>query len=129
MVPIALIFDAVEAFLGSAWRFVTTPPWSYVAMAAAAVLAVWLYGNHEYDRGVAADKKAHTVYVTKEVVRQVTVVKTVVAASDAKTGQHKAEDEKNKTIVRTIYEHDQALPDAHAVCVDPVDADRLRAIR
>lgn len=122
------IFDLVEAFLGKAWEFVTTPPWSYLCLAGLFAIAMWWFGQHEFNAGKASCEKAHTVYVTREVVRQQTVVKTVVAKSDAQTSQHASEDQANRGTVRTIYIHDKALPDASAVCVNPDDADRLRGL-
>lgn len=127
--PVWLAWSAVQGFLGSAWTFLTTPPWSYVALAAALSLGLWGFGQREFNAGKASCQRVHVEYVTREVVRQQVVVKTVVADSDAQTNQHKAQDAGNHETVRIIHVHDKALPDAAAVCVDPDDADRLRGLK
>lgn len=123
------IWTLVKTFFGGLWSFFSKPPGIYIAMVLAFAGAMWWFGQHEFNRGQAACEAAHKKANAHEVVRQVKVGKAVVAASDARTAPHKAEDVTNKGNVRIIYVHDQALPDASAVCVDPDDADRLRNIK
>lgn len=126
--PFTLILGAIWSGIRRAASFFSRPPGSYVGLALALGLALWWFGQHEFDRGRATCEATHVKYVTREVVRQRTVVRTVVEKSDEQLAKSAAREAANREKVRTIYVHDKALPDASAVCVDPVDADRLRSI-
>jgi len=120
---------AILAALRKFWSFVTTPPWSYVSLAAVVALAIWLYGVHEYRAGEAACEASHRVASQHEVVRQVDAGKQAQGDSNRRTAPHRAQAAKNKETVQYVYLHDQALPDGDVSCVEPDDADRLRGLK
>ncbi len=123
-----LIWSMLSGAFSAVWSFVSRPPGTYIALALAALLAVWIYGRHEYDRGQADCQAAHAQAVQKLAQVQTKQIAVAVADSDKATTAHATEDATNKEKVRTIYLHDKALPDAPAVCVTADDADRLRAL-
>jgi hypothetical protein len=127
--PAWLTWAAAKNVLGGVWNFCTKPPGIYLVLIGGVALAIWWSGQRGYDRGHADCEDAHKAASQTEHARQVTVGKGVRADSDKRTAPHKAENKANKTIVRTIYVHDQALPDASYVCVNPDDADRLRDLK
>jgi hypothetical protein len=50
--------------------FIAKPPGSYLAIAAGCAVALWWFGQHEFDRGEAAVKAAQAKAVTQIVDRQ-----------------------------------------------------------
>lgn len=130
--PVWLAWPFIKGLLGgwlkAAWDFVRQPPGSYVALVCAVLLSWWLSGQIGYDRGFDQCEANHRIAAQHEVARQEKVGAVVRKDSDARTQPHAAEDRDNRTVVRTIYVHDKALPDADYSCVDPADADRLREL-
>ncbi len=127
--PAWLTWAAAKKLLGALWHFCTKPPGIYLVLIGGVALAIWWSGQRGYDRGHADCEAAHKVASHSEHARQVKAGNVVRADSDKRTAPHKAEDKANKGKVRTIYVHDQSLPDADYVCVNPDDADRLRELK
>jgi hypothetical protein len=125
---LAAIKLLLGGLLSKAWAFFSKPPGLYLAIAVALMLAVWWFGQHEFNRGKAECELAHQAAGQHEVVRQEKVGVKVKKDSDARTAPHVAQDQGNRETVRIIYEHAKAVPDADYSCVDPADADRLRSL-
>ena len=63
--------------------FIVRPPGSYLAIAGACALALWWYGQHEFNRGEAAVKAAQAKAVTQIVERQSRITFQVSQSFDA----------------------------------------------
>jgi hypothetical protein len=63
--------------------FTARPPGSYLAIAGGFAVALWWYGQHEFDRGEAAVKTAQAKAVTRIVDRQSRITLAVSQTFDA----------------------------------------------
>jgi hypothetical protein len=80
MMPLLLsLFGATKSVLG----FIVRPPGSWLALVGGLGLALWWYGQHEFDRGEAAMKGREAKAVTQIVDRQSRITLQVSQSFDA----------------------------------------------
>jgi hypothetical protein len=58
------VWGVVKSFFSAILTFCSKPPGSWIALALGILLAFWLWGNHRYDAGVAAQTATDKVEIS-----------------------------------------------------------------
>lgn len=123
------VWAAVKAWSTRLLKWFVKPPGSYVALGAAAALALWGFGQHEFSAGRAACETAHQAAAAKAATAQDRHNAAVVAASETRTVAAAKIVTRNQEIVRYVVKTVYARPDAGAECVPAAVADQLRDLQ
>jgi hypothetical protein len=122
----SILLSLVTKFLEPAITFFSKPPGSWIALALAALLALWAVHHHGYASGKAECEAAHYAAATAEIARQNAVGTAVVARAETRAATDAAKDKQNQETVRYVVKTVYAQPDAADVCITADIADRLR---
>jgi hypothetical protein len=124
-----LVWGFVQRGFAALITFCSKPPGSWIACALAALLALWWFGQHEFNRGEAKCEAARAEAAANEVIRQKVVFIKVREQSDKRTDASEVIHQSNQKVIIHVKDQAAAMPGPSDECVPADIADGLRSLK